>query len=92
MYRPILPISQVNGFPIAPGFYGAFEVADLQAQIRAIATPEQQAYNASHRTCPVCHGQGYKVERHGKTIVRHKGGCYECHGTGALPCEVPSND
>lgn len=85
MYRPILPITQVNGFPIAPGYYEAFEVADLKALIRSAATPEQQAYNAAHKTCRACNGQGYHVYKRGSLIIRESVGCDICLGTGAVP-------
>lgn len=89
MYRPIQPITVVNGYSIAPGFYEKFETDSPEQELEALlalwATPEQQAYNASHRTCDICRGRGYAQhrERSGR-VTREVVGCTSCKGTGAV--------
>lgn len=56
-----------------------------QELLESWSTLDQRIFNAMHETCPACNGQGYKVERVGKQIIRHQGGCYECLGIGVLP-------
>lgn len=94
-FKPINPISSVNGYSISPGYYGAFEHAsdedNKQALLDAWTTPEQQLYNRMHKTCDGCNGRGYKSHRNkqGK-IIRENVGCDVCKGTGAVPKMWPS--
>lgn len=89
MYRPISPITQVNGYDIQPGFYQSVEIASdaesRRAFLEAFATPEQRAYNASKVTCSDCRGHGYYIYRERGALVRENVGCNTCKGIGAVP-------
>ena len=47
---------------------------------KAWATPAQEEYNRTHKTCPRCHGKG-QIRRDGNI------GCTKCKGRGAIPNE-----
>lgn len=85
MYRPINPITHVNGYEVAPGWYEGVEITDQTQMIRDIATPEQQAYNATTVTCDSCHGRGYKLYKDKGRMVGENIGCQQCGGTGKVP-------
>lgn len=89
MYRPIRPISVVNGYQIAPGFYEAFESNSPEQELDGLyeswTTDEQRAHNASHRTCDSCRGRGYaQVRQRNGRVERENVGCQTCLGTGAV--------
>jgi hypothetical protein len=80
MIRPITPISFVNGFPIAPGFYGAFETLSddgvrqaLREEFDAVVTRR----SPTAQDCPGCNGRG--VHRRDERV-----GCDTCHGRGII--------
>lgn len=81
-FKPSMPITEVNGFDIKPGYYGQFRMATVeesrQALINAWTTPEQRERNAAHHTCGRCRGRGY-------TRRDQRVGCFKCGGTGSLP-------
>jgi hypothetical protein len=89
-FKPINPISSINGYALAPGFYDAFEHAsdedNKQALLDAWATKDQQIFNLMHKTCESCNGRGYHQHRTktGK-VIRESVGCQECMGTGSVP-------
>lgn len=51
------------------------------------SSPEQRAYNASHKTCKACRGRGYKCWRSARGVEQENVGCDVCLGTGGVPIE-----
>ena len=80
MFNPIRPIAAVNGFPIAPGFYGAFETLSDEA-VRAALREEFDAVvtrrSSTAEDCPTCRGRG--VHKRDERV-----GCDTCHGRGII--------
>jgi excinuclease UvrABC ATPase subunit len=79
MYKPA---------PDGSSFETLTDEGSRQELIDSWTTLDQRIFNAMHKPCPACDGQGYKVSRQGKMVVRDKAGCYECHGLGAVAKEA----
>jgi DnaJ-class molecular chaperone len=81
--------ASISGSPFFESFETLTDEQSLQALHESWTTLDQRLYNAMHKTCPTCLGQGVGVDRvfirgQRPQIVRDKVGCYECKGTGAV--------
>ena len=68
-------------FKMSTGSFRAMLIHSAEEDMASLrgswATPEQQEFNASHKTCPRCHGRG-QIRRDERMA------CRECLGTGSV--------
>ena len=85
--KMIEPLTQINGYAVRPGMYGAVLLPSDEMLEQAVAslrwtTSEQDEYNTWRHnevsTCSTCKGRGY-------TRKQPNVGCAPCKGVGYVP-------